>query len=165
MGQLPGCLIPGCGPTADVAYHLTFLIRISGLLLTWCIQRKLLVACLGYCCFNFENRHTVYSFVDFGLKNSSFLLPYQRPSSSADCARAVQGLKRIGQSSRLHSKKIFLVGGCGFFATDVISEVVLGSFWLMLPGLGPNRSTKVFRWSFYWKLSSSLSLLSLWSTF
>jgi len=23
--------------------------------------------------------------------------------------------------------------------TDVISEVVLGSFWLMLPGLGPNR--------------------------
>jgi len=22
--------------------------------------------------------------------------------------------------------------------TDVISEVVLGSFWLMLPGLGPN---------------------------
>jgi len=23
--------------------------------------------------------------------------------------------------------------------TDVISEVVLGSYWLMLPGLGPNR--------------------------
>jgi len=23
--------------------------------------------------------------------------------------------------------------------TDVISEVVLGSFWLMLPGLGSNR--------------------------
>jgi len=23
--------------------------------------------------------------------------------------------------------------------TDIISEVVLGSFWLMLPGLGPNR--------------------------
>jgi len=23
--------------------------------------------------------------------------------------------------------------------TDVISEVVLGSFWLMLTGLGPNR--------------------------
>jgi len=32
-----------------------------------------------------------------------------------------------------------LVGGCGFFVTDVISEVVLGSFWLMLPGLEPNR--------------------------
>jgi len=25
------------------------------------------------------------------------------------------------------------------FVTDVKSEVVLGSFWLMLPGLGPNR--------------------------
>jgi len=23
--------------------------------------------------------------------------------------------------------------------TDIISEVVLGSFWLMLPGLRPNR--------------------------
>jgi len=32
-----------------------------------------------------------------------------------------------------------LVGGCGFFVTDVISEVVLESFWLMLPGLVPNR--------------------------
>jgi len=29
----------------------------------------------------------VYSYFDFGLKNSSFRLPYQRPSSSADCAR------------------------------------------------------------------------------
>jgi len=35
--------------------------------------------------------------------------------------------------------KQFLVGGCGFFVSDVISEVVLGSFWLMLPGLGNNR--------------------------
>jgi len=34
-------------------------------------------------------------------------------------------------------KKNFLVGGA-VFVTDVISEVVLGSFWLMLPGLGPN---------------------------
>jgi len=49
--------------------------------------------------------------------------------------------------------------------SDVISEVVLGSFWRMLPGLGPNRQAKVFRWSFHWNLGSSLSLLSLWSTF
>jgi len=32
-------------------------------------------------------RHTIYSYFDFGLKNSSFRLPYQRPSSSADCAK------------------------------------------------------------------------------
>jgi len=30
-------------------------------------------------------------------------------------------------ASRLHSKN-FLVGGCGFVVTDVISEVVLGHF-------------------------------------
>jgi len=29
----------------------------------------------------------IYSYFDFSLKNSSFQLPYQRPSSSADCAR------------------------------------------------------------------------------
>jgi len=29
----------------------------------------------------------IYSYLDFGLKNSSFRLPYQRPSSSADYAR------------------------------------------------------------------------------
>jgi len=39
----------------------------------------------------------------------------------------------------MHWKKNFLVGGCGFFVTDVISEVGLGSFWLMLPGVGSNR--------------------------
>jgi len=36
---------------------------------------------------HFENRHTIYSYFDFGLKNSSFRLPYQCPSSSADCTR------------------------------------------------------------------------------
>jgi len=28
--------------------------------------------------------------------------------------------------------------------TDVISEIVFGSFWLMLPGLGSNHWAKVF---------------------
>ena len=40
----------------------------------------------NFFCFN-ENRSTIYSYFDFGLKNSSFRLPHQRPSSSADCAR------------------------------------------------------------------------------
>ena len=34
-----------------------------------------------------DSRPTVYSYLDFGLKNSSFRLPYQRPSSFAGCAR------------------------------------------------------------------------------
>ena len=82
----------------------------------------------------------VYSYLDFGLKNSSFRLPYQRPSSSTDCAREL--FKSSNGSASLVDctrNKNFLVGGCGFFVTDVISEVVLGSLWLMLPGLGPNR--------------------------
>ena len=37
--------------------------------------------------YHFESRHTIYSYFDFGLKSSSFRLPYQHPSSSADCAR------------------------------------------------------------------------------
>jgi len=37
--------------------------------------------------YHFENRRMIYSYFDFGLKNSSFWLPYQRPSSSVDCAR------------------------------------------------------------------------------
>jgi len=37
------------------------------------------------------------------------------------------------------TQKKVLPGGCEFFVSDVISEVVLGSFWLMLPGLVPNR--------------------------
>jgi len=81
----------------------------------------------------------IYSYFDFGLKNSNFRLPYQRPSSSADCAtelfKGSNGLASLVDCTR---KKNLGVGGCGFFVTDVISEVVLRSFWLMLPGLGPN---------------------------
>jgi len=43
-----------------------------------------------------------------------------------------------------------LVGGCEFFVSDVISEVVFGPFWLMLPGLWPNEP------SFQWKLQQIL---------
>ena len=87
---------------------------------------------------HFESRSTIYSYFDFGLNNSSFRLPYQRPSSSADCAREL--LKGSNGSASLVDctrKKIFRLG-VRIFVTDVISEVVLGSFWLMLPGLGPN---------------------------
>jgi len=42
-------------------------------------------------------------------------------------------------------KNNFLVLGFGFVVGDVISEVEFWPFWLMLPGLGPNCQTKVFR--------------------
>ena len=38
----------------------------------------------------------------------------------------VEVFKRRGKSSSLHSKKIFLLGGCGFFVSDVISGGLLG---------------------------------------
>jgi len=77
-------------------------------------------------------------FGDFRKKNSSFRLPYQSPSSSTDCARELFNGSN-GSASLVHCtrKKNFCLG-VRFFVSDIISEVVLGSFWLMLPGLGPN---------------------------
>jgi len=76
-------------------------------------------------CLQFESWSTIYSYFDFGLKNSSFRLPYQR--SSADCAKEL--FKGSNGSANLVdcTRKNFLVGGCRFFVSDVISEVVLGS--------------------------------------
>jgi len=83
--------------------------------------------------------YDIYSYFDFGITNSSFRLPYQRPSSSADCTRELfKGSNGSASLVDFTYKKLF-GWGCGFFVTDVISEVVLGSFWLMLPGLEPNR--------------------------
>ena len=85
---------------------------------------------------HFENRGTIYSYSEIVLKPAvvSCLTNALAPPPTE---RAVQGLKRIGQTSSLHSKKFFSDGVADF--CDVISEVVLRSFWLMLPGLGPNR--------------------------
>jgi len=75
----------------------------------------------------------------FRPKTSSCRLPYQHHSSSTHCAwELFKGSKRISQSSSLHSKQNFLFGGCRFFVSDVIGEVVFAPFWLMLHGLWPN---------------------------
>jgi len=60
---------------------------------------------------HFESRSTIYSYFDFGLKNSRFRLPYQRTSSSADCAREL--FKGSNGSASLVDctwKKIFCLG-------------------------------------------------------
>jgi len=59
-------------------------------------------------------------------------------------------------------KKIFLLGGCGFFVSDVISGGLLGHLGPLCLALGTNRSVVVFRRSFYWKLGYNPSLLILW---
>jgi len=57
----------------------------------------------------------IYSYFDFGLKNSSFRLPYQRPSSSADCTRKLfmgsNGLASLVDCTR---KKIIWLGVVDF---------------------------------------------------
>jgi len=60
---------------------------------------------------HFERRHTIYSYFDFSLKNSSFWLPYQHLSSSADCARE-QFKGSNGSASLVDcTRKKFLVEG------------------------------------------------------
>jgi len=115
--------------------------------------------------YHLESRGTIYSYFDFSLKPAvvscltNALAP--PPIALESCSMAQTDQTVFPDCTR----KTFLVGGCGFFVGDVISEVVFGPFCLMLTGLGPNRQASVFHWSFRWELGSSLSLLSLWSTF
>jgi len=50
-----------------------------------------------------------------------------------------RSVKRRGKSSSLHSKKIFLLGGHGFFVSDVISGGFLGHLGPLCLALGANR--------------------------
>jgi len=56
-----------------------------------------------------------YSYLDFGLKNSSFWLPYQRPGSSTDCTRELfkssNGSASLADCTR---KKMFWLGDVDF---------------------------------------------------
>ena len=64
---------------------------------------------------HFESQRTIYSYFYFGLKNSSFRLPYQRPSSSADCARELlNGSKESASLADYTRKKFFWLGGADF---------------------------------------------------
>jgi len=53
--------------------------------------------------------------------------------------RPGKSLKRCGKSSCLHSKKNFLLGGCGLFVSDEISGGLLGHLGLLCLALGANR--------------------------
>jgi len=93
---------------------------------------------------HFESRSTNISYLDFCQNPAVFgcltnaidpLLIALESCSSTQTDRPVL-------QSALEKK--FLVGDCRFFVSDVISEVVLKSFWLMLPGLGPTARPKYF---------------------
>jgi len=73
-------------------------------------------------------------------KNSNFRLPYQRLSSSANCARELFNDSN-GSASLVDctQKKIFCLGGAGFFVSDVISGGLLGHLGPLCLALGANR--------------------------
>ena len=98
---------------------------------------------------NFTNRKTVVPeqlntfragwFRRFLQKKSSFRLPYQRPSSSADCARELFNGSNGSASLVDCTRKKFLLGGCRFFVSDVISGGILGHLGPLYLALGANR--------------------------
>ena len=104
------------------------------------------IACIGGIKLkNFVSCHSTlirpfdeYIVPGFQPKTSSFWLPYKRHSSFADCAKDLFMGSKGSASLLVCTRKKNLVGGCEFFVSDVVSEAVFGSFWLMLPGLGPN---------------------------
>jgi len=87
---------------------------------------------------HFQSRRANISYLVFGLKPAVFGRLTNATAPPPIALESCSMAQTDRQSSRLHSKKNFLVGGCGFFVSDNVSEVVLGQFWLMLPGLGPN---------------------------
>ena len=101
----------------------------------------------------------------FSQKNSSFRLPYQCPSSSADCARELFNGSNGSASLVDCTRKKFFACGVRVFCEWRHKWSSFRVILVMLPGLGPNHLAEVFRWSFHWKLDSSPSLLSFWSTF
>ena len=70
--------------------------------------------------------------LQFHPKKQQFSVAYQSPRELFKGSN--------GPASLLDCRrKTFFWLGMQVFMSDVISEVVLGSFWHMLPGLGPNR--------------------------
>ena len=82
---------------------ITFLLKICARFLA-CFTYGVKLFNAGFTTIHFENRSTIYSYINFGLKNSSFQLRYQCPSSSADCARELfkgsNGSASLGDGTR-----------------------------------------------------------------
>ena len=104
------------------------------------------IACLSrmklknFVSFHFTLCRPVYKYIIPGLqpKTSSFLLPYQRHSSPADCAKELFKVSNGSASLLVCTRKKSFGLGYEFFVSDVVPEVVFGSSWLILCGLGPN---------------------------
>jgi len=85
--------------------------------------------------FQHHDQSTNISYLDFSLKPAVFSC--QCHSSSTDCVREPCKPSKDLANLLVCNGKIHWCGVADF-VTDVISEVVLGPLWLMLPGLEPN---------------------------
>jgi len=70
------------------------------------------------------------------LKTRGFAREFLRSSM---LYRPGKSLKRCDKSSSLHSKKIVLLGECGFFVSDIISGGLLGHLGPLCLALDANR--------------------------
>jgi len=77
-------------------------------------------------------------FGDFRKKNSSFWLPYQRPSSADNCTRELFNGSNGSASLVDCTRKKFFAWGWGFFVSDVISGGLLGHLGPLCLALGAN---------------------------
>jgi len=87
---------------------------------------------------HFKSRATIYSYFEIGLKPavvSCLTNAMPPPPIALESCSNPQTDRPVFWSAL---EKNFFGQRCRFFVSDVISEVVLGPFWLMLPGLGPN---------------------------
>jgi len=78
-------------------------------------------------------------FGDFRKKSSSLRLPYQRPSSSAHCARELFSGSNGSASLVDCTRKKFFAWGVRFFVSDVISGGLFGHLDPLCLALGTNR--------------------------
>jgi len=108
---------------------------------------------------HFESRGTIYSYFEIGLKPAvvgcltNAIAP--PPIAQESCSRA--------QTDRpvfwIALEKSFVVGGCGFFVTDIIGEVVLWvilahvtwpRFWMMRQSTGCSIPTPRYSAAWQW---------------
>jgi len=94
---------------------------------------------LAILCFNLLTLWRPLGFGDFRNKRLNARGFAREFLWSGMLCRPGKSLKRRGKSSSLHTKQNFLLGGCGFFVSGVISGGLLGHLGPLCLALSANR--------------------------
>ena len=100
----------------------------------------------------------------FSQKNSSFRLPYQRPSSSADCARELFSGSNGSASLVDYTRKKIFARGVQFFCEWCHKWRTFWPPWPTLPGPGRQPLGVSISLKFLLETGYNPSLLILWMT-